>query len=49
MVIGPMTAYIKPRSEAKPGELARPPLGRTLVFMVIGLVAVVWALASLWP
>jgi hypothetical protein len=47
MVLGTGLALVKPRPETKEGELDRPPLGRSLVFMAIGLVAAVWALATL--
>ena len=47
MLIGPLLALVRPRQEVKEGELARPPLGRSLAFMAIGLVASVWAVASL--
>lgn len=47
MLIGPLLALVRPRPEAKEGELERPPLGRSLAFMGIGLVASVWAVASL--
>ena len=47
MLVGPFLALVRPRQEVKEGELERPPLGRSLAFMAIGLVAAVWALASL--
>jgi len=47
MLAGPFMALVRPRQEVKEGELARPPLGRSLAFMAIGLVAAVWAVASL--
>jgi len=47
MLAGPFLALVRPRQEVKEGELARPPLGRSLAFMAIGLVAAVWAVASL--
>jgi len=47
MLVGPFAALVRPRQEVKEGELHRPPLGRSLVFMAIGLVAAVWAVASL--
>lgn len=47
MVIGPLLALVRPRAEVKEGELDRPPLGRSLAFMAIGLVAATWAVASL--
>jgi hypothetical protein len=49
MMVGPFLALVRPRDEAaaKEGELERPPLARSLVFMGIGAVAAVWAVASL--
>jgi hypothetical protein len=47
MLIGPFLALVRPRPEVKEGELERPPLGRSLAFMGVGLVASVWAVASL--
>ncbi len=47
MVLGTGLALVKPRPEIKDGELDRPPLGRSLAFMAIGLLAAVWALATL--
>jgi len=47
MVVGPLLALVRPRQEAKEGDLERPPLARSLAFMAVGLVAAVWAVASL--
>lgn len=47
MLIGPFLALVRPRPEVKEGDLERPPLGRSLAFMAVGLVASVWAIASL--
>ena len=47
MVVGSVAALLRPREEAKEGELVRPPLARTLVFVIVGLVAVIWAIATL--
>ena len=47
MLVGPLLALVRPRPEVKEGELERPPLGRSLAFMAVGLVASVWALATL--
>lgn len=47
MVVGPFLALVRPRAEVKEGELDRPPLGRSLAFMAIGLLAAAWAVASL--
>ena len=47
MVVGPTLALVRPRAEQKEGELAKAPLGRSIVFIVIGLIGAVWALATL--
>ena len=47
MVVGPLAALLRPRPEHREGELDRPPVGRTLAFALVGLVGVVWALATL--
>lgn len=47
MLVGPFLALVRPRPEVKQGELERPPLPRSLAFMAIGLIASIWALASL--
>ena len=47
MLIGPFLALVRPRQEVKEGELERPPLARSLAFMAVGLVASIWAVASL--
>ena len=43
---GNVMALVKP-PPPKEGDLAKAPLGRSVVMGVIGLVATVWALASL--
>ena len=47
LAVGSGAALIRPRPQARDGELARAPLGRSLVMMAIGTVAAIWALASL--
>jgi hypothetical protein len=47
LAVGNGLALVRPPRQAKPGELTRAPVGRSLTMMVIGLVAAVWALASL--
>jgi hypothetical protein len=51
MVVGNLAALVRPPAP-EPGELGgrageRPPLGRTLVLVIIGAVAAIWAVASL--
>ena len=49
LAFGNLMALIRPRPEDQVGddELARPPLGRSIAMIVLGLVATIWALASL--
>lgn len=47
MLLGPFLAIVRPRHEVKEGDLERPPLARSLAFMAVGLVAAIWAIASL--
>ena len=47
MVVGNGLALLRPPQRRQAGELARAPVGRTLLMVGIGLVAAVWALASL--
>lgn len=47
LAVGNGLALVRPPVKPKDGELARAPLGRSLTMMAIGLLAAVWALASL--
>lgn len=48
MAVGNVAALVGPATRKKrQGDLPRPPLGRSLVFVVLGLVAAIWALVSL--
>ena len=47
MLVGNVMAIVHPPAEAKEGELARAPRGRTITFIVVGALASVWAIASL--
>jgi hypothetical protein len=47
MAAGSLMALVRPREQTKDGELERAPLARSLVMAGIGLVAAIWALASL--
>jgi len=40
-------ALIRPPERPKDGELARAPFGRSMAMITVGLLASVWALASL--
>lgn len=47
LFIGNLMAVVRPPDQPKEGELARAPVARSLVMALCGLVACVWALASL--
>ena len=47
LVMGNVLALVRPPREAKDGDLARPPLGRSVTMIVIGALTAIWALASL--
>ena len=47
LLVGNVLALVRPPAEAGEGDLRRAPTGRSLVMAGIGLVAAVWALASL--
>jgi hypothetical protein len=47
LVVGNAMALARPPREAKDGDLTRPPLGRSVTMIAIGLVTAIWALASL--
>jgi hypothetical protein len=47
MAVGSVLAVVRPPAQAKQGDLARAPMGRSLVMAAVGLVAAIWAIASL--
>lgn len=47
LLVGNGLAIVKPPPRAKEGDLPRAPVARSLVMAAVGLVAAVWALASL--
>ena len=47
MAIGTLLALVRPPEQREDGDLARAPMARSVVFIAIGVVAAVWALASL--
>jgi hypothetical protein len=48
MAVGSMAALVRPPAQPrKSGELSQAPVARTVVFALIGLLAAVWAFASL--
>lgn len=47
MFVGNVLAVLRPPPRPRDDELERAPVGRSLAMAVIGLVAALWALASL--
>jgi len=47
LAAGNLLAIVRPPERPKSGELARAPVRRSVTMAVVGLVAAVWALASL--
>jgi hypothetical protein len=47
LVVGNVFALTRPAAKPKDGDLSRPPVARTLVMIGIGLVAAIWAIATL--
>ena len=47
MVVGNALALLRPPRHTKEGDLSRAPMGRSVVMILIGLLAAVWAMASL--
>ena len=47
MAVGSLLALVRPPEARQDGDLERAPFGRSVAFAGIGLVAAVWALASL--
>ncbi len=45
--LGTIVAIVRPPATQKEGNLERPPLRRSVVQIAIGLLAAIWALASL--
>lgn len=47
LAVGNLLALVRPPAQRKDGELERAPFARTLVMAIVGLVAAIWALASI--
>jgi hypothetical protein len=47
LFVGNILAIVRPPAEAKENDLPRAPLRRSLFMAILGLIAAVWALASL--
>jgi hypothetical protein len=47
LAVGTLMALLRPPGEPADGDLARPPIARSVVMIAIGAVAALWAVASL--
>ena len=47
LLVANVLAIVRPPPNPQAGELARAPIARTVVMAAVGLIATVWALASL--
>ena len=47
MFVGSVLAVVRPPERPREGELDRAPIGRSLAMAGLGLIAALWALASL--
>ena len=47
MAVGSLLALVRPPDARQEGDLEQAPVGRSLVFAAIGVVAALWALGSL--
>jgi len=47
LFVGNSLAIVKPPPRAKEGDLAKAPVARSVGMAIVGLIAAVWALASL--
>jgi hypothetical protein len=45
--VGNCLALLRPPQKSEEGDLTRAPTGRSILMIVIGLVAAIWAIASL--
>ena len=47
MAVGSLGAIVRPPEARREGDLEQAPLGRSVAFAMVGLVAALWALGSL--
>ena len=47
LVVGNVLALLRPPAETRDGELAKAPAARSIVMALVGLMASIWAIASL--
>lgn len=47
LAVGTVIALVRPPRNPRTGDLSRPPLGRSIVMIVLGSIAAIWGLASI--
>lgn len=47
LAVGNLLALVRPREDPETGEAQRPPMAPSIVMIVLGSVATIWALVSL--
>jgi hypothetical protein len=47
LLVGNVLALTRPPAQQRKGQLSRPPVGRSVIMMIVGLVAALWAIATL--
>jgi hypothetical protein len=47
LAVGTVLALVRPPKEHENGDLARPPLARSVIMIALGSVAAIWGIASL--
>ena len=47
LFVGNLMAVVRPPEQPRDGDLGRAPVGRSIAMAVLGLLAALWALASL--
>jgi hypothetical protein len=47
MAVGSFAALVRPPDKPREGELAQAPVARSVVMILVGTIAAIWALASL--
>jgi len=47
LAVGNVLALLRPPAQTKEGELSKAPAGRSIIMILVGVVAAVWAIATL--
>lgn len=47
LAVGNLLAIVRPPAQTESGDLRKAPVGRSLLMAAVGLIAAVWALATL--